>query len=82
MDAANETVEQAKLRAKEFNAQGLANTAWALARLIMLHEKLLRAYAAHAERRASVFTVMGVRNEELAGHTAWACAKLTFGVPI
>ena len=44
----------------EFNEQGFANTAWAVATANSLDEKLLAAFARAAERRLSDFTPQGI----------------------
>ena len=53
-----------------FNAQDLANTAWAFATVNLLDEKLFRALAREAERRVSEFNAQNLAN------TAWAFATV------
>ena len=60
----------ANLRMNEFNAQDIANTAWAFATLGKMDEKLCAALALAAELRMSEFTAHGIAS------TAWAFAKL------
>ena len=57
-------------RATEFNAQDLANTAWAFATVGSSDEKLFVALASTAERRVSEFDVQSLAN------TAWAFTTL------
>ena len=46
----------------EFNAQGIANTAWAFGTGHCLDEKLFAALAEEAEWRLSEFNVQGLAN--------------------
>ena len=54
----------------EFNAQNIANTAWAFAKLGQLDEKLFAALAREAALRVSEFKAQNIAN------TAWAFATL------
>ena len=63
-------VRAAERRLSEFNAQELANTAWAFATVNYRDEKLCAALAIAAERRLSEFNVQAVAN------TAWAFATV------
>ena len=54
----------------EFNAQELANSAWALATASQLDEKLLMALAKAAQRRMTEFKHQSLAN------TAWAFAAM------
>ena len=58
---------------KEFNVQGLANTAWAFATVGQKDEQLFKALAKMAERRLDEFNAQNLAN------TAWAFA--TVGAP-
>ena len=60
----------AEQRMSEFNAQELANTAWAFATANHRDEKPFTALAIAVERRLSEFDVQGVAN------TAWAFATV------
>ena len=54
----------------EFNAQELANTAWALAAVNLSDERLFKVLAREAKRRVSVLKVQNLAN------TAWAFATV------
>ena len=56
----------AGLHLDEFNAQGLANTAWAFATVGQKDEQLFKSLAKMAERRLDEFNAQGLAN------TAWA----------
>ena len=58
------------LRVSEFNAQDIANTAWAFASLGQLDEKLFAAPAREAALRVSDFKAQGMAN------AVWAFATL------
>jgi len=60
----------AERRLIEFNAQGLANTAWAFASLTHRNEKLFSALAIAAEQRLSKF------NTQCFINTSWAFATV------
>ena len=55
---------------REFNAQNLANTAWAFATLKLLDEKLFTVLASQAEQQLSELNAQELAN------TAWAFATL------
>jgi len=61
---------EAERRVSEFNAQGLANTAWAFATVRLRDEKLFMALAREAERRVSELNAQSLAN------TAWAFATV------
>ena len=61
---------RAALRTSEFTRQGIANTAWAFAKLGQLDEMLFAALAGAALLRMSEFNTHNIAN------TAWAFAKL------
>ena len=63
----------AEQRLDQFNAQGLANTAWAFATVGQKDEQLFKALAKMAEQRLDEFNAQGLAN------TAWAFA--TVGAP-
>ena len=58
--------KEAKHSLDQFNAQGLANTAWAFATVGQKDELLFNALARMAERRLDQFNAQGLAN------TAWA----------
>ena len=60
----------AERRIDEFNAQELANNAWALATVGQHDEKLFKAVARMAERRLDKFSAQDLAN------TAWAFATV------
>ena len=61
----------AERRLDQFNAQNLANTAWALATVVgQQHEQLFKASAKMAERRLDEFNAQNLAN------TAWAFATI------
>ena len=62
---------EVNLRAIEFNAQSLANTAWAFATLGQLDERLSASLAREAQLRVSEFNAQELAN------TAWAFATLS-----
>ena len=60
--------KHAEQRLSEFNAQDLANTAWALAMVKQPYVKLFTVLARHVEQRLSEFNAQDLAN------TAWALA--------
>ena len=58
----------AEQRLDQFDGQGLANTAWALATMGRQHEHLFKKLARMAERRLDKFNAQNLAN------TAWAFA--------
>ena len=54
--------KMAERRLDEFNAQGLANTAWAFATVGQKDELLFNALARMAERRLDQFNAQGLAN--------------------
>ena len=66
----NALARAAERRVSEFNAQSLANTAWAFATVNRLDEKLFTAFARVAERRMNNFIAQNLAN------TAWALATV------
>ena len=55
---------------RDFNSQGLANTAWAFAMVGHKEERLFTSWAAAAQRRMRDF------NSRSLGNTAWAFATV------
>eukprot|EP00442_Polarella_glacialis_P033224 CAMPEP_0115051436 /NCGR_PEP_ID=MMETSP0227-20121206/2344_1 /TAXON_ID=89957 /ORGANISM="Polarella glacialis, Strain CCMP 1383" /LENGTH=61 /DNA_ID=CAMNT_0002435413 /DNA_START=211 /DNA_END=396 /DNA_ORIENTATION=+ len=55
----------------EFNAQGLANTAWAFAVLVFVDCPLLKAIAAESRAKLKLFSPHNLAN------TVWAFSKLS-----
>ena len=62
--------KEAERRLDQFNAQQLANTAWAFATVGQKDEQLFKALAKMAERRLDEFNAQGLAN------TAWAFATV------
>ena len=60
----------AERQASEFNAQELANTAWALATMNLLYEKQFTTLVKEAKRQMSEFNTQGLAN------TTWALATV------
>ena len=64
-----QVAKMAEQRLDEFNAQELANTAWAFATVGQEDEQLFKALAEMAEQRLDDFNAQGLTN------AAWAFAK-------
>ena len=65
-----EMAREAERRVSEFNAQELANTAWAFAAVNLLDKKLFRTLVREAGRRVSEFNAQDLTN------MAWAFASV------
>ena len=62
--------KMAERRLDQFNAQNLANTAWAFARVGQQDEQLFKAFSRMAERRMDRFSA------QILANTAWALAAV------
>ena len=64
------SARETERRVSEFNAQDIANTVWAFAKVKLLDEKLFAALAREAERRVRELNAQDLAN------MAWAFAKV------